>query len=143
MLAAAGSLLHWTQRLDLKLLDLQFGVLRALAPPSLAPEVVIVGIDEETLRQLPEPLALWHGHLARFLHAMVLAGPSAVGVDVFLPERSYDAFMPGVDQTLLRAIIQARRALPVVFAITVDASGKPSSILPSFAAAAGDRKSVV
>ena len=138
LLAAAGSLLHWTQRLDLKLLDLQFGVLRALAPPSLAPEVVIVGIDEETLRQFPEPLALWHGHLARFLHAMVLAGPSAVGVDVLLPERSYDAFMPGVDQTLLRAIIQARRALPVVFAITVDSAGRPSGILPSFAAAAGE-----
>ena len=138
LLAAADSLLGWTQRLDLKLLDLQFGVLRAVAPRLPAPEVVIVGVDEETLRQFPEPLALWHGHLARFLHAMVLAGPSAVGVDVLLPERSYDAFMPGVDQTLLRAIIQARRALPVVFAITVDASGKPSGILPSFAAAAGE-----
>ena len=138
LLAAAGSLLGWTQRLDLKLLDLQFGVLRAVAPRLPAPEVVIVGIDEETLRQFPEPLALWHGHLARFLHAMVLAGPSAVGVDVLLPERSYDAFMPGVDQTLLRAIIQARRALPVVFAISVDSAGRPSGILPSFAAAAGE-----
>lgn len=137
LLASVGSLLHWTQRLDLKLLDLQFSVLRALAPPVPAPDVVIVGIDEETLQQFPEPLALWHGHLARFLHAMVLAGPAAVGVDVLLPERSYDAFMPGVDQTMLRAIIAARRALPVVFAITVDSEGKPSSILPSFAAAAG------
>ena len=130
LLAAAASLLHWTQRLDLKLLDVQFSVLRAVAPPAPAPAVAIVGIDEETLQQFPEPLALWHGHVARFLRAMVLAGPSAVGVDVLLPERSYNAFMPGVDQTLLRAIIEARRALPVVFGITVDSAGKPSGILP-------------
>jgi len=138
LLAAAASLLHWTQRLDLKLLDLQFSGLRAVAPSVPAPAVIIVGIDEETLRQFPEPLALWHGHMARFLHAMVLAGPAAVGVDVLLPERSYDSFMPGVDQTLLRAIIEARRTLPVVFGITVDSAGKPSSILRSFAAAAGE-----
>jgi len=138
LLAAAASLLDWTQRLDRKLLDVQFGVLRKLAPPVPAPAVAIVGIDEETLEQFPEPLALWHGHIARFLRAMVLAGPSAVGVDVLLPERSYNSFMPGVDQTLLRAIIEARRALPVVFGITVDSAGKPSGILPAFAAAAGE-----
>jgi CHASE2 domain-containing sensor protein len=136
LLATAASFFNWTQRLDLKLLDLQFRALRAAVEPTPAPEVVIIGIDEETVEQFPEPFALWHKHLAQFLHAMVLAKPAAVGVDIFLPERSFNAFVPGIDQILLRAVIQARRAFPLVFAVTIDSAGK-RGIFPPFAAAAG------
>ena len=79
---------------DLKLLDFQFRALRALFPRSVSRDVAIVGIDEETLKQFPEPLALWHRHLARFFGAMAQARPAIVGVDVVLPDRSFESVLP-------------------------------------------------
>jgi len=127
-----------TGNLDLRLLDLQFGVLRDWHPRPAGVDVAIVGIDEDTVRALPEPVALWHPHLARFLKAMVAAGPAAVGLDIVLPERSYDAVVPGHDGILLRGLLEARRAYPVVLAQTVDPSGAPRAIHRPFLAAAGD-----
>ncbi len=130
--------LRGTESLDLRLLDLQFGVLRDWHPRPVAVDVAIVGIDEDTVRALPEPVALWHPHLARFLKALAGAGPAAVGLDIVLPERSYDAVVAGHDGVLLRALLEARRAYPVVLAQTVDPAGAPRSIHRPFLAAAGD-----
>lgn len=59
------------ERLDLKLLDSQFRLLRAWFPQPVAREVVVVGIDEDTAKRFPEPITLWHAHLSRFLGANV------------------------------------------------------------------------
>ncbi len=122
---------------DMKLLDAQFRLLRAQFPRA-APEVVVVGIDEATAAQLPEPMTLWHPHLAKFLQAMAAAKPAAVGIDLVLPDRGYDRIAPGYDKTLLRGIIEARRELPLVLAITIDPEGKPRPMHAPFAAAAGE-----
>jgi adenylate cyclase len=127
-----------TANLDLGLLDLQFGILRDWHPRPASMDVAIVGIDEDTVRALPEPMALWHPHLARFLKTMVMAKPAAVGLDIVLPERSYDTVVPGNDGLLLRGLLEARRAYPVVLAQTVDPSGAPRAIHRPFLAAAGD-----
>jgi class 3 adenylate cyclase len=126
-----------TERLDLALLDLEFRLLGER--PSLPPEkdVVVVGIDEQSVAAFPEPIALWHRHLARFLAAMTQAGPAALGIDIVLPERSYDAVLPGGDAALTRGIVEARRAFPVVLALTVEPSGQTRSIHRPFLAAAG------
>jgi class 3 adenylate cyclase/CHASE2 domain-containing sensor protein len=121
---------------DMKLLDAQFRVLRTHFPRP-APEVVLVGIDEATVAQFPEPMTLWHPHLARFLQAMARARPAAVGFDLVLPDRSFEAIAPGYDKALLKGIIGARREFPLVLALTVDAAGKPRQIHPPFVAAAG------
>lgn len=134
----AGAVLDLSRPLDLKLLDLQFNLLRAWAPRPLARDVVVVGIDEATASALPEPLTLWHKHLGKFLHAMAQARPAAVGIDIILPDRSYDAVAPGSDGALLRGILEARRAYPLVLALTVDPSGKPRQIHRSFITAAGE-----
>lgn len=123
---------------NLELLDVQFAALRAYAPREAVRDVVVVGVDENSIRELPEPLALWHGHLARFLQAMVIAQPAAVGVDIVLPERSYEAVAGGYDTALLRGMLEARRAYPLVLALSVDASGAPRAIHRPFLAAAGE-----
>lgn len=133
-----GAALDLPRSLDLKLLDLQFNLLRTWAPRPLARDVVVVGIDEETAKALPEPLTLWHKHLGKFLQIMARAQPAAVGIDIVLPDRSYDAVAPGHDGALLRGILEARHAYPLVLALTVDPSGKPRPIHRSFITAAGE-----
>ncbi|MEK6591638.1 MAG: CHASE2 domain-containing protein, partial [Pseudomonadota bacterium] len=140
LIIAFGATFHFIPAFslaDLKLLDLQFATLRALAPRAVARDVVVVGIDEDSIRELPEPLALWHKHLGRFLQAMVVAQPAAVGVDIVLPDRSYDAVAPGYDTALLRGILEARRAYPLVLALSVDPAGAPRPIHKPFVTAAG------
>src|SRR5262249_50954364 len=85
----------------------------------------------------PEPFTLWHAHLGKFLQASAGAGAVAVGVDVVLPDRSFDGIVPGRDRELLAGIVSARRATPVVLALTVDPSGKTRPVHRAFVAAAG------
>lgn len=122
---------------DLKLLDMQFALLRAVAPRTVTRDIVVVGIDEDSIRELPEPLALWHRHLGQFLQAMAVAQPAVLGVDIVLPDRSYESVVAGYDAALLRGILEARRAFPLVLALSVDPSGAPRPIHKPFVTAAG------
>lgn len=135
-----GGAVHFIPALspaDLKLLDVQFAALRAVAPRPAARDIVVVGIDEDSIRDLPEPLALWHRHLGQFLQAMVAAQPAAVGVDIVLPDRSYETVVAGYDAALLRGILEARRVFPLVLALSVDPAGAPRPIHKPFLTAAG------
>ena len=133
VLAAARA----AEPLDLKLLDLQFRLLRAWFPAPVTRDVVVVGIDEDTVKAFPEPITLWHRHLARFFHAMALAKPAAVGVDIVLPDRSYESVLPGSDRELMKGLLEARRSYPLVLARTLDPANQPRAIHPPFATAAG------
>jgi class 3 adenylate cyclase/CHASE2 domain-containing sensor protein len=121
---------------DAAFLDLQFRVLRWLAPMPASRDVVVVGIDEESMRRLPEPVTLWHRHLGKFFGALTRAQPAVVGVDIVLPDRTYESVVPGSDKLLLTGLLQARRAYPVVLALTVDQEGKPRAIYPPYLALA-------
>ena len=123
--------------LELQLLDAQFAALRALHTKPAAVDVVIVGIDEATLRAFPEPLALWHRHFASMFSGLEIAKPRAVGLDVELPERSYDFVQPGLDGELLRALLALRTACPLVLARGVDQAGRLKPVYPPFLAVAG------
>ena len=125
------------QTAELRLLDWQFAWLRMLAPKPVIADVVVVGIDEATTATLREPLALWHAHLGNFLQAAAAGGASVIGLDVVLPDRSYDAILPGSDRALLGGIVLARRSAPVVVAVTVDPLGLARPILPAILAVAG------
>ncbi|HZM34704.1 MAG TPA: adenylate/guanylate cyclase domain-containing protein [Burkholderiales bacterium] len=120
-----------------RLLDAQFALLRTWVPRPAAREVVIVGIDEETTRSIAEPITLWHSHLAKFFFAMAQARPAVVGVDIVLPDRSFDAVVPGIDKVLLAGLLEARRSHPVVLGLTVDFSGNRRPIHAPFLAVAG------
>jgi adenylate cyclase len=135
-----GGLLQYSSlggRLDAALLDAQIRVLRAAFPAPAQKEVVVVGIDESDLAYFKEPVALWHRHLGDFLRAMAKARAEVVGLDIALPERSFNDILPGYDESLMSGILAARKRLPVVLAITVDSSGKPRELYRKFRLVAG------
>ena len=122
-IALAAAALHWSDAVALwnaKLLDAGFGIWRRVAPTPVQPDVVVIGIDVDDLRQFTDPRDFWHAHYGRLLAALALARPSVVGFDIVFPERSYQHLIPGLDQALLRGLITARGRVPVVLARTVD-----------------------
>lgn len=137
LLAAGLNYSDSLRPLDLKLLDAQFKVLRTHALRPVKNEVVIVGFDEDTTGVLREPFTLWHAHLGKFMQAAAGAGATVIGLDVVLPDRSYEAIAPGYDRKLLTGILIARRTTPVILPLTVDQAGVTRPVYPSFLAAAG------
>jgi len=123
--------------LDLSLLDAQFQFLRRFFPRPVERDVVLVGIDPATVKQLPEPIALWHRHLGTFFKAMAQAGAATVGIDVIMPDRSYDSILPGYDAALMQGIIAARRDAGLILGLTVDMAGEPHVVHKPFMAVAG------
>jgi class 3 adenylate cyclase len=124
--------------IDFALLDTTTDVLRKHFPVPLRNEVVVVGIDEASLAAYPEPLTLWHRHLADFLRAVAAGKAAAVGLDLVLPDHSYNAVLPGSDEALMMGILAAKKEIPVVLARTVEASGKQRTIFRKFQLIAGE-----
>jgi len=122
---------------DMQVLDAQFAVLRQLAPRPVERDVVLVGMDDRTTAAFPEPMSLWHRHLGDFLKAMAEVEPAVVGFDLILPDRSYDAVLPGADRALLEGILATRGKVPLVFGLTVDPEGNTRRIYPPFVSVAG------
>ncbi|MCX7137106.1 MAG: adenylate/guanylate cyclase domain-containing protein [Proteobacteria bacterium] len=137
LLAAGINHSEWLRPLDLKLLDAQFRVLRTYALRPAVNPVVVVGFDEETATALLQPFTLWHPHLGKFLQAAAGAGATVIGLDVVLPDRSFETIVPGYDRQLLTGILIARRTTPVVLALTVDPVGVTRPVYPAFLTVAG------
>ena len=123
--------------LELNWLDLQFRLLRQIAPLPVTQEVVVVGIDDATVREMNLPLATMHAELGRFLEAMATAKPRAVGLDVTFPQTSYDGLKPGLDAALLRGMLRLRNVAPLVLGVTVGAAGAPRPVHQPFLTVAG------
>jgi adenylate cyclase len=122
---------------DMRVLDSQFRWLREHQPRPVDRDVVLVGMDDATTTAFPEPMSLWHRHLGDFLKAMAELGPSVIGFDLVLPERSYDAVLPGADRSLLEGMLATRGKVPLVFGLTVDPDGNTRRIYPPFLSVAG------
>jgi len=125
--------------LDAKYLDVHIRLLRYYFPTGVARDVVVVGIDEQTLQTFPEPMTLWHRHWGDFLRAMHAADASAVGLDIVMPDRSFNDIMPGNDQSLMTGILLAKNKRPLVLSITIDGSGKQRVLAENFSRAAGKK----
>jgi class 3 adenylate cyclase/CHASE2 domain-containing sensor protein len=124
--------------LDLKLLDAAFARIREFRPIPVDDKIAIIGIDDATLEEFPEPIALWHPYLAGILRVLAEARPAAVGIDIELPERSYDFLREGGDRELAGAMLAIRAAAPLVIARGIDQAGRVKPIHSLFAAAAGE-----
>jgi adenylate cyclase len=123
-IALAGfvfSLLPPAERIDASLLDAQWRVLRHFDRRAAADDIVIVGIDEASLRSIPEPPGLWHATLGRALAKLASAKPRAIGLEFALPERSYDAVKPGLDRALFDGLAAAVDNGPLVASLSIDA----------------------
>lgn len=125
-------------RIDSTLLDTTTSILRKHFPVAVDNEVVVVGIDETSLASYPEPLTLWHRQLGDFLRAAAAGKASAVGLDLVLPDHSYNQVLPGSDEALMMGILAAKKQLPVVLARTVEASGKQRALFRKFQLLAGE-----
>jgi len=120
-LAGLGfALIPASSRLDSAVLDLQWQALTRLDSRSAPDDIVIVGIDEATMRAIPEPPALWHAPLGAALSRIAAARPRAIVVDFPLPERSYDGIKPGLDRALFDGLADAVEAVPVVAGLNID-----------------------
>ncbi|WP_243384486.1 adenylate/guanylate cyclase domain-containing protein [Geothrix alkalitolerans] len=115
------------------------GASRLLRPHGASEaSVVLIGFDEASEQAFPEPMALWHRHLGAAMEGLAQAEPRAVGLDLSLPMRSFDAVAPGGDAALVRGILRLRRTCPLVLGLTVDGAGRPRPIHGPFQAAAGE-----
>jgi len=122
------------------LFDTQVRLLRALRGDvrlSCA-DVVIVGIDAATLDRAGVPLAMLHRQLAAAVDSIARARPRALAVDLALPDRPVDAWIPGADEALTRALQEAGRRTELVFVIESDADGSLRVPFTPFAAALGE-----
>jgi class 3 adenylate cyclase/CHASE2 domain-containing sensor protein len=127
----------WFGIINGKLLDAGFQTLRKMAPRPVARDVAVVGIDVEALRAFSEPRDFWHANYGKLLTALAELRPSAVGLDVVFPERSYQHLIPGLDQALLQGLLAMRGKVPVVLARTVDDFSNFREIFAPYVAIAG------
>ncbi|MDD5058340.1 MAG: adenylate/guanylate cyclase domain-containing protein [Sideroxydans sp.] len=138
LLVTAGlTFSHLSENLNRKILDRQFVFLRDHYPHPVANDVVIVGIDEATFKTFKEPYELWHPHFAKFLQAMSRAKPSVVGIDVALPEHSYDFLIPKYDQNLTQGLLALKAQSPIVLGQLLDENGNFRSVYAPFIEASG------
>ena len=142
-LAIAGFAFSFTPlaaRVDAWILDREWTVLRAVAPRPAPDDIVIVGVDEASVRAVPEPVGAWNEPLGEVLVRIASARPRAIALTVPLPDRSLDGLRPGLDRALLVGLAAARRNGPFVAALTIDArtrSARP--IFPPYLAVAGEQ----
>ncbi|MFA5371595.1 MAG: adenylate/guanylate cyclase domain-containing protein [Sideroxydans sp.] len=111
------------EKLSHKVLDRQFSLLHRYDARPLENDVVIVGIDVASFRALYEPFELWHPHLGKFLQAMATAKPAVLGLDIALPQRSYQFLIPDYDQPLLQGLKALHMHSPLVLVQMSDDSG--------------------
>jgi CHASE2 domain-containing sensor protein len=116
----AFALMPLSDRLDNALLDLQWQVLHRVDGRPAADDIVIVGIDEASVRAIAEPPALWHVPLGTALARIAGARPRAIALDFPLPERSYDAIKPGLDRALFDGLATAVETSVLVASLNID-----------------------
>ena len=109
------------ERADLSILDAQWKVLRHFDVRPAPDDIVVVGVDEATLQRVNEPRGLWHEPLGKALARIAAARPRAIGLDLALPDRSYEATRAGIDRTLLLGLAAARQNGPFVATLSIDA----------------------
>ena len=123
-IALAGfvfSLTPIAEWLDNALLDVEWTLLRKFAPRPAPDDIIIVGVDEASVRSLEAPPGLWHAPIGHALERVAAAQPRAIGIDIALPERSYEGFHPGLDRPLVQGLAAARRTTVLVASLTIDA----------------------
>ena len=109
------------ERLDASLLDLQWRVLRRFDARPVPDDIAIIGIDEATVRAIPEPPGLWHATLGRALAKLAGTKPRAIVLEMPLPDRSYDSVKPGLDRALFDGLATAIEGGPFVAVLGIDA----------------------
>lgn len=120
LLGLAFSLTPIAHRLDAAMLDVQWAILGKFNPRPAPDDIVLVGVDEASVRAIAEPRGLWHEPLGRALLRLASAKPRAIALDMVLPERSFDFMRAGMDRALMVGLAAARQNGPFVVGLTID-----------------------
>ena len=124
-------------RLDAIALDLQFRLLSIEKGAESTEDVVVVGIDDASLKEFSVPVAILHRQIGGFFEAAALGRAQGVGIDVVLPEVSFDHVQPGLDAALASGIVALRSAAPLVIGQTANVDGQLRRIHPLFTTLTG------
>ncbi len=116
------------ERVDAWCLDHAWRLAGALGARTTTDAIVVVGVDDESVRRAPELLGAGHEVLGDALSRIASAHPRAIGLDLPLPERSFEAVRAGLDRALAAGLAAARANGPLVAAVVIDTrtrSAKP------------------
>lgn len=97
------------------------------SPPSkVGGNVIIIGIDDQSLDAFPEPLVIWHKYLAGVIDGARIGGAKAIGIDM-IPGISLDWLDRKHDKSLFKALRTAgAQGIPAILGFD---SGK-NGLLP-------------
>jgi adenylate cyclase len=100
------------QWIELRAYDIRFAH-RGPLLSSDSPPIIILGLDEESLGQVTEPLVFWNRHFARVIDFLARGDAACIGVDFIFPDAGrYD---PAGEQELSGALLRAGSGgVPVV-----------------------------
>jgi adenylate cyclase len=118
------------QLLNLKAQDVHF-VLRGTLPVK---NIVIIGVDDDTLSKFPEPTFFWQKYYADAMHAAADSGAKVFVLDVFfgIPTGPYEKDNPPhLDSDLAEAYETASQKMPIVCAYVPEAMSSQDQ--PAFA----------
>jgi len=124
-------------RVELRWLDWQMGWLQQWQVAAAGGDVVVVGIDDASLKEFGVPVATLHRQLGQFFEAMAIACVRAVGVDMVLPESSFDRIQPGLDASLARGIVALRPVAPLILGLGAKPDGAIRPLQPLFVTLVG------
>ena len=137
----AFTLTPTAERLDNRLLDLQWSTLLRFDRIPAPADIVIVGIDDRTAATIAAPPGLWHESIGMALVRIASAKPRAIGIDLPLPERSYDSTRAGLDRALLVGLAAARENTALVASLSIDPRSRGvRPIHPPFLAVLGEER---
>jgi adenylate cyclase len=69
--------------------------------------VVVVGIDDDSLKRFKEPLILWYGHLAKVIDGISEGGARTIALDI-IPTMSLESLAPELDRQLISSFKNTR-----------------------------------
>lgn len=124
--------------LERSLFDLQMQLSQRFLSRAAKIEPVLIGIDAQAEEKFEEPIAMWHRHLGKTMLALAQAKPLAVGMDVQIPDRSFDAISPGLDIAFLRGLVALKAVAPLTVALTLTRSNTLVKVHAPFLRMLGD-----
>jgi adenylate cyclase len=127
LLTLSLSEVRFFQLLNLKAQDTNF-VFRGRIPTK---DIVLIGIDQDTLDNFPEPSIFWHKYYADAMHGIAEGGAKVMVLDVTfaIPVTKWEG---DADQMITGALGETAATMPVICAFVPEAMGAQQKFVVPF-----------